>query len=696
MQHWKKVATVFSTIWVDKQLFKLAKNTKTKLCQKSFPVNMQNFILVWLDNNIDEVNNADCCNTIKQLRQVVNIINTFTDADNCIDFITSIEEENIFMIISGAIGEHIVPKIHNTDQIHSIYVFCQNESKHKQWAQKWSKVRGVFTEIPPICEELKQAVQECDQNSISIGFVSTNDELSKQSSDQMNQSFMYTQILKEILLTIEFDHQSLKDFIVYCREKFANNSIELENIKKLEREYYQHEPIWWYTYECFLYSMLNRALRTMEFDIIIKMGFFIRDLHKDIVKLHCEQYNGRHKPDSFTVYRGQGLTTTDFNQLMKTKGGLLSFNTFLSTSKNQHVSLNFARRSFLNCDLIGVLFVMTIDPSLSSTPFASIKNVSYYQTEREILFSMHSVFRVGHIKQIEHDNDRLWQVDLKLTSDDDPQRRSLTERIRNDTLWLTGWHRLGRFLIMIGHFIKVEDLYKILFEQSDNEAEKAHILHHLGVIKDGQGDYEMAIYFYEKSLEINREILSPDHHFLASSYDGIGLVYTKKHDYFKALASLEKALEIFQKSLSPNNYRIAISYGNIGKVYDGMGEYSKALSYHETALEMFRKTLPETHPNMATSYCDIGNVYDKMGELVEALKSYEKAFEIRQNNLPPEHPLLADSYNRIGELYVKMHRYSKGLLFIEHAIELGERSLPANHPDLQLYKSNLKRFQKTC
>ncbi|CAF5167152.1 unnamed protein product, partial [Rotaria sp. Silwood1] len=82
--------------------------------------------------------------------------------------------------------------------------------------------------------------------------------------------------------------------------------------------------------------------------------------------------------------------------------------------------------------------------------------------------------------------------------------------------------------------------------------------------------------------------------------------------------------------------------------------------------------------------------------LYEALKSYEKAFEIRQKNLPPEHPLLADSYNRIGELYVKMHRYSKGLLFIEHAIELGERSLPANHPDLQLYKSNLKRFQKTC
>ncbi|CAF1240617.1 unnamed protein product [Rotaria sordida] len=657
---------------------------------------MQNFNLVWLDTNIDEVNNSDCCNTISQLQQVVNIVRTFTDADRCIDFISSIEEKKFFMIISGSLGEHIVPKIHNAYQIHSIYVFCENESRHKQWAQKWSKVRGVFTEIQLICEELKQTAQQCDQNAISIGFISIDEELSKQNLDQMNQSFMYTQILKEILLTIEFDQKSMKDFIVYCRQKFANNSIELEKIKKLEREYNQHKPIWWYTYECFLYSMVNQALRTMEFDAIIKMGFFIRDLHEDIAKLHFEQFSGHHKSDSFTVYRGQGLPIIDFNYLMKTKGGLLSFNTFLSTSKNYHVSLNFARRSLLDSDLIGVLFIMTIDPSLSSTPFASIKNVSCYQTEREILFSMHSVFRIGHVKQIEHDNDRLWQIELKLTSDDDHQRHDLTERIRNDTSWLTGWHRLGRFLIMIGQFIKAEDLYKILFQQSDNEAEQAHIMHHLGVIKDGQGDYEMAIYFYEKSLQINSEILSPDHHFLASTYDGIGLVYTKKHDYSKALSSLEKALEMFQKTLSPNNFHIAISYGNIGKVYDGMGEYSKALLYHETALEIFKKTLPENHPNMATSYCDIGNVYDKMGELSKALKSHEKALEIREKILPPEHPLLANSYHHIGELYVKMRRYSQGLLFIEHAIDLGQRSLPENHPDLELYKSNLKQLQKKC
>ena len=64
---------------------------------------VQNFHLVWLDGSIDEVNNDDCRNSITKLRQVVNTVNTFTDVDECIDFITDIEEEKAFMIFSGCI-----------------------------------------------------------------------------------------------------------------------------------------------------------------------------------------------------------------------------------------------------------------------------------------------------------------------------------------------------------------------------------------------------------------------------------------------------------------------------------------------------------------------------------------------------------------------------------------------------------------
>ena len=63
------------------------------------------------------------------------------------------------MIISGALGQHIVPVVHNMSQVDSIFIFCSNKQYHEQWTKEWSKIKGVFTKITPICEALKQAAQ---------------------------------------------------------------------------------------------------------------------------------------------------------------------------------------------------------------------------------------------------------------------------------------------------------------------------------------------------------------------------------------------------------------------------------------------------------------------------------------------------------------------------------------------------------
>jgi hypothetical protein len=78
----------------------------------------------------------------------------------------------------------------------------------------------------------------------------------------------------------------------------------MKNVKKLERKYRDKTPIWWYPSECFLYSMLNRTLRVMDMDLIIKMGFFFNDLHRHIEQLHSEQYDDHNSDKIFTAYRG--------------------------------------------------------------------------------------------------------------------------------------------------------------------------------------------------------------------------------------------------------------------------------------------------------------------------------------------------------------------------------------------------------
>jgi hypothetical protein len=349
-----------------------------------------NFLLVWLDAEIDE-SNDNFRHSISQLRLIVNTINTCTDADQCIEFLIQIQDAAIFLIVSDALGQHLVPVIHHMSQFDSIYVFCEDTSwhEHEQWVEKWFKVKGVFTQIGLLGDSLKQSTRKCEQNNISVSFVSTNNDAS---SNQLDQSFMYTQILKEILFEIQHNtEQSIEDLVIYCREQFAHNKRELNNIGKFQREYHTESPIWWYTYECFLYPMLNRALRTQEIDTIINMGFFIQDLHRHIEQLYLEQSVDR-ESQPFTLYRGQGLSTVNFDKMVQTKGGLMSFNNFLSTSKKREVSLDFAHSALADHELVGILFKMTINPTIVSAPFALLDNVSYFDDSARItLLDAHDI-----------------------------------------------------------------------------------------------------------------------------------------------------------------------------------------------------------------------------------------------------------------------------------------------------------------
>ncbi|CAF4046177.1 unnamed protein product, partial [Rotaria sp. Silwood1] len=400
----------------------------------------ENYFVIWVDKNINR-ENKDCQNTLTQLRGVVNQVDICFTAEQCIQLLNEHRKETSFVISSGTLGQHLVPDIHDMLNLDTIYIFCRNKELHKAWAKNWTKIKGVHKTINSICEKLKMDVKQCDQINLSISIINTTEDGSSENVNQLEPSFMYTQIFKEILLCMEHDQQAVKDLVKFCQELYQDNTQELKYIKEFERNYQPSLALWWYTRQCFTYKMLNRALRTLDGDIIIRMGFYLCDVHRQIEQLHKKQVSQYHE-ESFTVFRGQGLPNENFEKLEKSKGGLISFNNFLSTSKNRNVSLGFAKDALVGTvDVVGILFQMTIDPSISSTPFASIRELSDFAQEDEILFSMNTIFRIGDIRKIDS-NRSLYEVDLKLTSDDDQQLRRLTDHIREESSGGTGWHRM--------------------------------------------------------------------------------------------------------------------------------------------------------------------------------------------------------------------------------------------------------------
>ncbi|CAF1503285.1 unnamed protein product, partial [Adineta steineri] len=682
-------------------------------------------LFLWVDGSIEQIN-EDYENTLKQIRTVTGDVNVFTERDACIDFLTDAQEDiKSFLIVKDTMFQQIMLLINDIPQLDGVYVLNDTEILHEQWVQKCDKVKSIHSNIDDLCQKLQIRSKQSNQDSIPMSFLTASAITSTGDLNQLEPTFMYTQIFKDILLDMEHGKQAIKRFTTYCRH---NDCLSPTNIDHFEKEYHAQSAIWWYTFPSNIYSILNYALRSMESDTIINMGFFIHDLHQQIQQLHQQQVHSYHG-EPFIVYRGQGLSTANFEKLKKTEAGLISFNSFVSTSTKQDIAIGLAYSASENVDMVGILFIMFIDPYVKSTPFASIKEKSYFKEEDEILFSMHTVFRVLEIKQM-HYNNQLYQIEVHLTSDEDPQLRLLTDRIREEVSG-TGWQRLGLLLLKIGQFNKAEELYNVLLEQTPNEDEKLYYYSQLGMVYLNQGNYEKAISyhkqlletrektrplyhpnsassynnigsvyasmgeyskalsFYKKALEIHEKTLPSNHPNLATSYNNTGSVYNQMGEYSKALSFYEKALEIREKTLPSNHPDLATSYSNIGYAYNKFGEYSKALSFYEKALEIHEKTLPSNHPDLATSYNNIGSVYNQMGEYSKALLYYEKDVTICQNTLHSIHPLLAASYNNIGYAYNKLGEYSKALSFYEKALEIREKTLPSNHPDLATSYSNI-------
>ncbi|CAF1339442.1 unnamed protein product [Adineta steineri] len=625
------------------------------------------FRLIWLDANIIMLN-EDHSDQINQLQEVVDRINFFTDSQLCTNFLQKKTDEKLFLIVSNILSQSMIPHIHGLSHLQNIFIFTEIIPKNKQWIKNWPKIKGIFLDIESIHQHLQQEIQRCRTESTAISNSSIN-------LNRLDPSYMYTQLLKEILLHIENDHTAMKELIEFFRKSHFH-MLDRKIIDEFEQDYYKHTPVWWYTRDCFIFDMINSALRSQDVSVIIHTRFFIRDLHTQIKQLY------KLPTDTMILYRGQGLSYGDFQQLRTLVGGLYSFHQFLSTTDDRAVALLLAQSSGQDPDLIGILFHINIDPAaIEPHIFASLENESCFKQENEFLFTMHTVFRIGEIKQLE---DRLWQVELSLTREDDNDLRTLTEQIREVTYGSTGWNRLGKLFLKIGKLDKAEEIFKILIKNSseDNLDELAHYYHLMGTIKENQNNYIEALDFYLKTVKIYQSVSNSHHFDSATLYNKIGSIYQRNKEYSKALEFHQMAKDVQEKSKPPNITELGITYGNLAVVYKNLGSGIEALHYYEEELKIHKKSVPFKYIDLAMTYENIAEMYYNMKEYLKALNLFRKVSNIRQYCLRHDNTELAISYNNIGKVHEKMGNDLIAITQCQLARDILRKSIPMNYSEL--------------
>ncbi|CAF5013095.1 unnamed protein product [Rotaria socialis] len=114
---------------------------------------------------------------------------------------------------------------------------------------------------------------------------------------------------------------------------------------------------------------------------------------------------------------------------------------------------------------------------------------------------------------------RLWHVQLILTTGNDKQLEVITEWIRQETSGPSAWHRLGQLMIKLEKLNEAEKIYQILLDSvSQNDEEHLYFLYNqLGYIKHNYGNNDEALQLYQKALEIQEKLLPHNHPLLATT-----------------------------------------------------------------------------------------------------------------------------------------------------------------------------------
>ena len=188
---------------------------------------------------------------------------------------------------------------------------------------------------------------------------------------------------------------------------------------------------------------------------------------------------------------------------------------------------------------------------------------------------------------------------------------------------------------------------------------KAVSFNNIGVNYWAKGEFETALSFYYKSLEISEKL--DDGNLISACINNIAMIHSRLKQYDKAIEYYKKAEEI---AISLKNVKDQIKYNNnIGNVFMSMKKYEEAKAYYLTNLELCEQQNDSFLT--ALSNHNIGLINLRQDNLNEAIIYFRKAFDvfIEISNLN----FSSSSAHNIGLIYLRQSKYPQALEFLKKA-----------------------------
>lgn len=222
----------------------------------------------------------------------------------------------------------------------------------------------------------------------------------------------------------------------------------------------------------------------------------------------------------------------------------------------------------------------------------------------------------------------------------------------------------------------------------DENEDIATLINNISLICIDIGNYQEALNFQLRAIDLTKKVFGEKHQNLASSYNNISMIYKNIGKFEESISFGLESLKL-REELMMDVPSIVVSYNNISMIYQDIGKLEEALSFSLDSLSLVKQISENEQPNL---YCSIYNtismIYKEMNDLPNALEYQLNAIELVKKILGFNHSSLGMNYNNISLIYKDLGKFDEALEYqlksLSFKVKLGE-----NHPSLAITYNNL-------
>ena len=375
-------------------------------------------IVLWIDANVDDEENSSYANELELIGSLR--VSKFKNIENALEQLKKIEFQETKIIISGSLYSELI-KIFKENILDmyiapKIIVFTKDKENFIHINKDYQNDKNEFFTFGGIATTFEEIKDFLMKDKFK--------EIKKQ--DDVQLTFEYIDQKEKLILPIFF--KSLIDTI--SKENMEAYTYELYETYKETKE---------------IKDLLGPIISMKNVPIEILSRYYSRlftcesDFHKNInkdlwlnkkekylpfIKILYEGVKLKALPlaSESLLYRGAKISIEEINKikdyLNNKKEGLPSSivfsKSFLSFSKSKGVAEEYLNIENTNQDLLKILFILEKDDNIgyNLSTHGDIERLSFFPTEREVLFFPFSSFEIKNLKEIQKGKEKIYEIRL--------------------------------------------------------------------------------------------------------------------------------------------------------------------------------------------------------------------------------------------------------------------------------------------